>query len=210
MTDRHSDPDRPDPDDLQARDRRVLDRELDELTSELRTAIPGVTVLFAFLLTVPFAAGFPGLSGSQRAAYFIAFLATTFSVIFLVGESAYHRVRGKPYDKGLLLRTATRQAVTGLALLAVALCAVVFLVTDVLFGSTVSTVLRAGVAVLAGATWFGLPLLRRLQGDRRAPQPLVTGRCPVPSGTPSPRRSGSTPGGRPERARGRPGRRPRR
>ena len=166
---RHDDQEPPDPADRadpQQRDRHALDRELDELTSELRTAIPGVTVLFAFLLTVPFAAGFPSLSGSQRGAYFVAFLATTFSVIFLVAESAYHRVRGKPYDKGLLLQTATRQAVTGLALLAVALCAVVFLVTDVLFGSTISTALSAGVAVLAAGTWFGLPLLRRLRGDR--------------------------------------------
>lgn len=166
---RHDHPDPSDPADARdprERDRRALDRELDELTSELRTALPGVTVLFAFLLTLPFAAGFPGLSGSQRGAYFVAFLATTLSVVFLVAESAYHRVRGKPYDKGLLLRTATRQAVTGLALLAVALCAVVFLVTDVLFGSSVSTVLSAGVAVLAGATWFGLPLLRRLRDDR--------------------------------------------
>jgi Family of unknown function (DUF6328) len=34
-----------------------LDRELDELLQELRVALPGVQVLFAFLLTIPFAHG---------------------------------------------------------------------------------------------------------------------------------------------------------
>ena len=35
-----------------------LDRELIELLNELRILLPGVQVLFAFLLTVPFNAGF--------------------------------------------------------------------------------------------------------------------------------------------------------
>ena len=56
----------------QQRGEYALDRELGSLTSELRTIIPGVTVLLAFLLTVPFAAGFPTLSGIDRAAYFVA------------------------------------------------------------------------------------------------------------------------------------------
>lgn len=144
----------------------VLDRELDELTSELRTVIPGATVLLAFLLTLPFTAAFSNLSGPQRSAYFVAFMCTALAVVFLLGEGAYHRLRGKPYDKRALVRTATRQAVTALALLAVSLTAVVFLVTDVLYRSVVSTLLAAAVAVLTISTWFGLPLLRRLRGDR--------------------------------------------
>ncbi len=153
----------PDP---QQRDEEALDRELDELTSELRMVIPGVTVLLAFLLSVPFASGFPSLDGLQQGAYFTAFLSTALAVVFLLGEGAYHRIRGKPYDKGLLLKTATRQTVTALLLLGVALSAVVFLVTDVLFGAVVSVPLTAAVTVLVAATWFGLPLLRRLRADR--------------------------------------------
>lgn len=147
-------------------DQRTLDRELDELTSELRTVIPGATVLLAFLLTVPFAAGFPGLDGAKQGAYFIAFLSTALAVVFLLGEGAYHRVRGKPYDKQRLLTTATRQAVTALALLAVALTSVVFLVSDVLFGRAFSVPLAAAVLSLVVMTWFGLPLRRRLTRDR--------------------------------------------
>ncbi|MFW6186412.1 MAG: DUF6328 family protein [Actinomycetota bacterium] len=157
--------DAPDP---QQRDKETLDRELDELSSELRTVIPGVTVLLGFLLSVPFASGFPALDGLQRGAYFTAFLATTLAVVFLTGESAYHRLRGKPYDKGRLLKTANRQMVTALLLLGVALTAVVLLVTDVLFGTALATSLAAGVVVLVALTWFGLPLFRRGRKDARA------------------------------------------
>jgi uncharacterized protein DUF6328 len=149
------------PPEPEQRDEETLDRELGELTGELRTVIPGGTVLVAFLLTVPFGAAFPELDRTLRGAYFVAFLSSALAVVFLVGESASHRVRGKPYDKGKLVKTANRQAVTALVLLAVALTAVVFFVTDVLFSSAVSITVTAAVLVLMAATWFGLPLLRR-------------------------------------------------
>src|ERR671932_663848 len=54
------------------------DRELIELLNELRVALPGVQVLFAFLLAVPFANGFPKLSPLDRDVFFVAFIATVF------------------------------------------------------------------------------------------------------------------------------------
>lgn len=152
----------PDPEN---RDEETLDRELDELSSELRTVVPGVTVLLAFLLSVPFSSGFPALGRLQQAAYFTAFLSTALAVVFLLGEAAYHQIRGKPYDKGRLVKTAGRQLVTALGLLAAALVSAVFLVTDLLFGPTVSVPVTATVLVLLITTWFGLPLRRRLRGD---------------------------------------------
>lgn len=148
------------------RDQETLDRELDELTSELRMVIPGVTVLLAFLLGLPFTATFSELTALQSDVYFAAFLSTALAVVFLLGEGAYHQMRGKPYSKGRLLKTAIRQMVTALVLLAVSLSAVVFLVTDLLFGTLTSTLLTAGIAVLIVAMWFGLPLLRRMRNDR--------------------------------------------
>lgn len=161
MPDQDNHEDAPDP---SHRDEQTLDRELSELSSELRTAVPGVTVLLAFLLSVPFASGFPGLDGLQRAAYFIAFLSTALAVVFLLGEAAYHQLRAKPYDKGRLIRTAGRQLITALILLAVALTAVVFLVTDLLFGTAASVPVTTGVLGLLLLTWFGLPLQRRHRG----------------------------------------------
>ena len=42
------------------------DRNLSDLLQELRVALPGVQVLFAFLLTVPFTNRFDDLSASRR------------------------------------------------------------------------------------------------------------------------------------------------
>ena len=43
-----------------------LDRNLGELLQELRVALPGVQVLFAFLLAVPFQQGFTKITTSRR------------------------------------------------------------------------------------------------------------------------------------------------
>lgn len=152
----------PDP---QKRDRDTLDRELDELSSELRMVIPGVTVLLAFLLGLPFTSAFSKLTTLQSDVYFVAFLSTALAVVFLMGEGAYHQIRGKPYNKGRLLKTAIRQMVTALILLGISLSAVVFLVTDLLFGTLTAALLAATIALLIVAMWFGLPLLRRLRDD---------------------------------------------
>ncbi len=155
-----------DPADPQQRDQETLHRELDELTSELRMVIPGVTVLLAFLLGLPFTSVFSKLSPLQEDVYFVAFLSTAVAVVFLLSEGAYHQVRGKPYSKGRLLKTAIRQMVTALILLSVSLSAVVFLVTDMLFGTITSILVSCAIATLIVWMWFALPLFRRIRNDR--------------------------------------------
>ena len=144
------------------REQLQRDRELDEILGELRVVLPGVTVLFAFLLTVPFTGDFLEVDTVDRAAYFLAFISAAVSMVFLVGESAYHRIVGKPYDKARLTRTAGRQAVVGIGALAVALTAVVFLVGDVVYGSKVATGVATSVLALAIGVWFVFPLSRRV------------------------------------------------
>lgn len=153
----------PDPEE---RDQETLDRELDELTSEFRMVIPGVTVLLAFLLGIPFTSVFSELNQLQTDVYFVAFMTTAIAVVLLISEAAYHQVRGKPYNKGRLLKTAIRQMVAALALLGIALSAVVFLVTDLLFGTLPSVLLASGIAIMVAWLWFGLPLYRRMRNDR--------------------------------------------
>lgn len=140
---------------------RDEDQELDELLSELRVVLPGVTVLFAFLVSLPFTVRFASLTEAQRTAFFIAFLSTASAIVFFVAEVAYHRLRGHPYDKRQMIVTATRQTIAGVALLAAALVAVVFLVTDVLYAATVALPLAGVVALLAAFAWFAIPLARR-------------------------------------------------
>lgn len=142
-----------------------LDRELIELLNELRVVLPGVQVMFAFLLTVPFSQRFAQLGGRQRGVFFAAFLATTAASMVLIAPSAYHRVRWRQHDKAQMLKTSNRMAIVGLSLLAVAIASVVFLITDVMF-SSVAAGWVTGIASGAIAwLWFGLPLTRAATDD---------------------------------------------
>jgi amino acid transporter len=146
-----------------------VNRELDELLQQLRIALPGVQVLFAFLLTVPFTNRFDAVDGSARVAFFVAFLATTAAAALLLAPVSYARIQFRHTDKERLLQLGTRTAIAGLALLAVAITAATFVVTQVLYADTVAAVIAALVAALIGVLWFVLPLLARLQPGPTAP-----------------------------------------
>src|SRR5213076_2491341 len=115
-------------------DRR--DRELIELLNELRVALPGVQVLFAFLLAVPFANGFPKLDPLDRDVFFAAFIATALATVLLIAPSSYHRLRWRQHDKESMLVVSNALTIAGLLCLAVAITCVVFVITDFLFHRT--------------------------------------------------------------------------
>jgi amino acid transporter len=137
--------------------RKKLDRELIEVLNELRVALPGVQVLFAFLLVAPFSSRFD-VTGAQEAAYMIALAATVVATAFLIAPSAYHRLRWRERDKERMLRISNRLAIAGVGAIAVAMSASVYLVTDVLFSVTVAWLATASCAALLVLSWFALPL----------------------------------------------------
>jgi predicted neutral ceramidase superfamily lipid hydrolase len=140
-----------------------LDRELIEFLNELRVALPGVQVLFAFLLTVPFTQRFGETTEIQRDVYFAAFLCAAVATVLLIAPSAYHRIRFRQHDKEQMLRTANRLAIAGTVFLALAMTATVFVITDVLFGSAATAITTAVAAGLFLWFWYALPLSRRLR-----------------------------------------------
>jgi O-antigen/teichoic acid export membrane protein len=137
-----------------------LNRELIEFLNELRVALPGVQVLFAFLLIVPFSNGYADMTELQKDVYFATFLCTAAASAFLIAPSAQHRLRWRQYDKERLLVVANRQAIAGAALLALAMSGATFLVTDVLFDLTSAAIVTGIVAALFTWLWFGWPLWR--------------------------------------------------
>ncbi len=140
-----------------------LDRELEELLQELRVALPGVQILFAFLLVVPFNNGFGRTSELQRDVWFAALLLALAAVACLIAPSAYHRIRFRDFDKERLVTTATRLSVVGIAFLAAALSASAFFVTDFVFGGTAAVVVVAVAVAALGGLWFALPISRKLR-----------------------------------------------
>jgi len=146
-------------------------RELIELLNELRVALPGVQVLFAFLLAVPFANGFPKLSSTGRDLYFAAFIATALSSVLLIAPSSYHRLRWRQHDKERMLIISNALTIAGLFSLAVAITCVVFVITDYLFHRTWAAAFTALVGATFLLLWYGLPLaafIRDRQQARRA------------------------------------------
>jgi Family of unknown function (DUF6328) len=142
-----------------------LDRELIELLNELRVVLPGVQVLFAFLLTVPFTQRFDDATSLQRDVYFMTFLAAAVSTALLIAPSAYHRLNWRQGDKEHLLVVSNRMAIAGTVFLALAIVGTVFVVTDVIFEALSAALLAGGTTAFFGWLWYGMPLIRRLRDD---------------------------------------------
>jgi hypothetical protein len=140
-----------------------LNRQLTELLTELRVAMPGVQVLFAFLLSVPFQQRFQTVTSFQRDVYFVTLLAAATATALFIAPSAYHRIAFQKHEKPNIIRIGTQQFICGLIALAVAMNGAVLLVTDVLFQATTVIVTLVLVVSLFGWLWFGLGLWRRLR-----------------------------------------------
>jgi hypothetical protein len=139
-----------------------LDRNLEQLMTELRVAMPGVQFLFAFLLTVPFSQRFADVTDFQRDVYLVALIAAGVASALLIAPTAYHRMTFRRGEKRHLVFTANRWTIAGLVVLAVAMDASVLLVTDFLFSSATATIVTALLGALYIGLWFIFPLARRL------------------------------------------------
>ena len=143
-------------------------RQMTELLQELRVVITGVQVLFAFLLTIPFAQRFQRVDDFQETVYFVTLLLTTLSAALLMAPTSYHRLRFHQRDRQHIVEASHRFAVAGLLALACAMTGVVLLITDYLYASKVMVIATAGgtASVFAGF-WYALPLARRASERRR-------------------------------------------
>src|SRR5436190_2521094 len=137
-----------------------IDRNFNELLGELRVALPGVQVLFAFLLTVPFAQGFTSLSGFERGLYFAVLLLTAIASAFLIAPTAYHRIQFRRGRKPQILWFANRAALIGLAFLALAMSGAILLITDFLFGAAAAILVGTAALLVFGTLWYLLPWAR--------------------------------------------------
>jgi hypothetical protein len=136
------------------------DRNLAELLQELRVALPGVQVLFAFLLTVPFSSRFTELTGFQENLYFAVLLGAALSTALFIAPTAGHRILFRRQEKEYLVVVYNRFALAGLAVLALSMCAVIALISDLLFGATATFVVTAASLLTFGGLWYAGPMLR--------------------------------------------------
>src|SRR5947209_9953522 len=138
-----------------------LNRNLTELLNELRVAIPGVQVLFAFLLGVPFTQRFTQLASYQKDIYFGTLACTAAATALLIAPSAYHRIEFRLRDKRHIVEIANKFAILGLGFLALAMTGVVLLVTNFIFGTAATVIATSLTILLFSLLWYVLPLRRR-------------------------------------------------
>ena len=151
------------PQDRSEDEQERLNRQMIELLNELRVAMPGVQVLFGFLLTVPFQQRFQRVTEFQETVYFVTLIAAATATAFLIAPSAYHRLLLEQHDKPNIIHIGTGEMIAGLCALALAMNGAVLLVTDVLFEGSTVTITVALLASLYLTLWFGFPLVRRMQ-----------------------------------------------
>ena len=138
-----------------------INRELIELLNELRVALPGVQVLFAFLLILPFQQQFEATSAEDKAIYTVALLLSALAAALLIAPSAYHRLNFRRDVKEGMLFDANKLIIAGLVCTAIGVACTVYLVVDVVYGGTAAVLAIVATLIVYGVLWLGLPLARR-------------------------------------------------
>jgi hypothetical protein len=150
-----------------------LDRNLGELLQELRVALPGVQVLFAFLLAVPFQKNFTEITPFEKKIYFATLICTAISAALLISPSAYHRLTFRYQQKDWLVSTANGLAIAGLAFLALAMTGALILISHILYGEAAAAIVGGLAVFMFAVLWYLLPLRRRLglRSEEEEPPP---------------------------------------
>jgi hypothetical protein len=138
-------------------------RQLTELLNELRVALPGVQMLFGFLLAVPFSQRFSHVTSNQQGLYYSAFVAAAGASVCFIAPTSFHRIVWQHGDKGRLLRISSALTIVGTVFLAVAIGSVMMFITSYLYGTSYAAV--AGSLLLAALVvlWYLVPLAVRLR-----------------------------------------------
>lgn len=138
-------------------------RHMNDLLQELRVILPGVQVLFAFLLAVVFSARFPEINTFQRHIYFATLLFTALSTVCLIAPTAQHRILWRQGARPERLKIANGLAIAGTAFLAAGMGCVIFLITSVVYDLVLAAVVTGVMMMVFAWLWYLLPLYRRIR-----------------------------------------------
>jgi lysylphosphatidylglycerol synthetase-like protein (DUF2156 family) len=160
---------------LEDQEKERLNRKLIELLNELRIAIPGVQVLFAFLLILPFNNGFTTTTHAQRVVYGASLVCAAIASALLIGPAAYHRHRfhrleeETVQEKEEMIIAQDHLASAGIFALALAMAGSIYVALEVVVSTPLAVVLAVVLGIVFGWFWYALPVSRRIRrtGSRR-------------------------------------------
>ena len=144
-------------------ERERLNRNMNELLQELRVSQTGVQILFAFLLTLPFTNRFSQVTEFERDVYVVALLLAAASSGLFIAPVSFHRLLFRRQEKRELVFLGNAMSIAGLGCLAVAINAVILLITHFLLGQTAAIVITTCSGVVFLYLWYAIPFshLRR-------------------------------------------------
>jgi hypothetical protein len=134
-----------------------------ELLEELRTILPGVQVLFAFLLIAPFSTRFGELDAFGRGLYSAALVGATLAMLVFLAPASNHRIHPRA-ERHARVQSAIRFMVVGMLVLAASVLVVVFVVLRFIFDAGVAGAAVAPLTLTVLVLWYVLPTVRRLRG----------------------------------------------
>ena len=140
-----------------------VDDEFRAIMEGLRTTLPGVQVLFAFLLVMPLQATFAEISDLQQVAYWVAFFGSAAASVLLIAPSAHQRLRapktGVERRSERHLQIAIRLTIAGTVAFSLALAAAVFLISSFTMSDNVAVAAALATAAVIAWSWFYIPLV---------------------------------------------------
>jgi hypothetical protein len=154
--------------------RERLDRELVEMLQELRVAVAGVQILFAFLLTLPFSTGFHRIGYIGRWVYYVSLITAAVASICFIAPATQHRILFHSGRKDLLIDRANQYGIAGASALTLSMASGVAVAARGFFSSWLAAATATGVVILCAWAWFVQPLLTR----KRALPPQSTYESP--------------------------------
>lgn len=138
-----------------------LDRNYNELLQEMRVLQAGMQILFAFLLSLPFASRFADVTGFQRDTYLVTLVSAAIATTCIIGPVPFHRVVFRRGMKDDLIKAAIRYVVGGLVFLFFTMCGAALLVVDFLFSRTTAFIITGALAILFIVLWLVIPFRSR-------------------------------------------------
>jgi hypothetical protein len=138
-----------------------LARNINDLFQELRVALAGVQILFGFLLSIVFTDTYRRASDAQHGAHLVAVAFALIAMALMTAPAAWHRLLFRQRQRPEILRVSNGFAIAGLASLAMAMGATIFLLADVVLGGWPAILACALTIAGFGVLWFILPLRQR-------------------------------------------------
>jgi cobalamin synthase len=141
---------------------READRRFSLLLEGLRTTLPGVQVLFAFLLILPVQGRFENLNRAERVVYVVALVSAAIASVLLIAPSVHQRLR-VPAD-GVRRRhlrhvdIGAYLAIGGTVAFSISLVSSALLAVTIVYDNTVAVPVAAGIALVMAWAWYWLPL----------------------------------------------------